>query len=184
MFDEILSTLKQSLKCHRQLYTIEGNNCYNDEPLCVKIENHTKWPALHYWNTRSGRSIYEARISSTQCNDSMHSIHQPRVQCLLHFWDYFWFDKMLSNTITFEVWVVHLVISLQRTKSATVWTDSFLEKYQLLWISDVPKSCGLISINYLTQIQKQSTDTTKPRNLTYKSHFFTPTSPLLWTLQK
>ena len=31
MFDDILSNWKQSPKCHRQLYTIEGNYCNNDE---------------------------------------------------------------------------------------------------------------------------------------------------------
>ena len=35
-------------------------------------------------------------------------------------------------------------ISLQRTKSATVWTEIFLWKNQFLWTFDVLKSCGLI----------------------------------------
>ena len=53
MFDSILSNRKQFPKCHRQLNTVEGNTCYNDEISCVKIENQTTRAALTEHRQRS-----------------------------------------------------------------------------------------------------------------------------------
>ena len=92
--------------------------------------------------TGSGQSVYETRNSGS-LYDSMHSNHSPRVYCLWHFGDVSRFDKMLLNTNSFEVWEV-IWYQFAENKISYCLDRNFSWENQLLWISDVPKSCGLI----------------------------------------
>ena len=67
MFDGILSNRMQSPKCHRQMFTIEGNNCFNDGLSCMKIENHTTHATLMAVVDRSMKQEIRAPCVTIAC---------------------------------------------------------------------------------------------------------------------